>query len=323
MSDKLGTLKRNDPRERWPNEATHFTPWLAENLTALGEVLGIDLQLVEREARVGDFSADIVARDLGRDRLVIIENQLDATDHSHLGQLLTYAAGLDAGVVLWIGREFREEHRQTLDWLNRNTATTVQFFGVVVELLSIDDSRPAVNFKLVAFPNDWSRRSRDGRDSGAISGRQARYQEFFQRLIDDLRENHRFTNARIGQPQNWYSFTSGTTGFAYGVSFATGGRMRAELYIDTGEEERNSLVFNKLHSNKDQIEAAFGDHMEWEPLEGRRACRIATYRQGAIEDPAEVVEEHLRWAIDRLLRLKKVFGQRLAALTAASPPAQD
>lgn len=314
MPPNLGTLKRIDPRQEWPREAENFTPWLADHLGVLGEALGLDMELIEREGAVGDFAADIVARDLGRDVLVVIENQLEGTDHSHLGQLLTYAAGLDAGVIIWVSREFREEHRQAIDWLNHNTATSVHFFGVVIELLKVDESRPAVNFKLVAFPNDWSRKSRPG--GREVSGKQALYQEFFQRLIDDLRENHRFTNARVGQPQNWYSFSSGTRGFSYGVSFAAGNRVRAELYIDAGDEAHNSFAYDSLHNRKEAFERDFGEALEWEPLENKRACRVATYRTGNIEDPPEVRVEHSVWAIDRLLRLKEVFGPYLPELAA-------
>ena len=319
MSPDLGTLQRKDPREVWPREDRNFTPWLADHLSVLGEALGLDLELVERERSVGDFMADVVAKDLGRDQLVVIENQLEATDHTHLGQLLTYAAGLDAGVIIWVSRKFREEHRQAIDWLNHNTATSVHFFGVVIELLQVDESRPAVNFRLVAFPNDWSRKSRERPAGGEVTGKQALYQEFFQRLLDDLRENHRFTNARVGQPQNWYSFTSGTGGFSYGMSFAAGNRVRAELYIDTGVETYNKFAIDYLRDRRDELEEAFGERLEWEPLEGRRACRIATYCSGSIEDSTEVRERHLRWAVDHLLLFKKVFGPYLPQLIVKTP----
>jgi hypothetical protein len=309
----LGRLQRVDPRAIWKHEAHNFTPWLVENIDMLGEVLGMELEVLQREVDVGDFSVDILARDLGRDRTVVIENQLEATDHSHLGQLITYAAGLDATVVIWVSREFREEHRQALDWLNRGDET--EFFGVVLELLQIDDSKPAVSFRLAASPNNWARRSKRDAAGGAgeeVSSKRSAYQEFFQRLIDELREKHRFTNARAGQPQNWYSFSTGTRGFQYGMSFAQNGQLRAEVYVDLGDRAKNELAFDRLHADRESIERDFGEPLQWERLDGKRACRVACYAPGSIEDAAETYEQHQRWAVDRLLKLKKVFGPRLA-----------
>lgn len=310
---ELGQLTRIDPREVWKNEATDFTPWLAENIACLSEVLGIDFELMEREAAVGDFSVDLLARDLGRDRVVIIENQLEVTDHSHLGQIITYAAGLEAGVVVWISRLFREEHRQALDWLNRVHEGHTEFFGVTVELLKVDNSKPAVHFRLVASPNRWSRATATSGES--LSPKQRAYQQFFQRLLDELREKHKFTNARAAQPQSWYSFSAGVRGFSWGFSFALGGRVRAELYIDTPDSERNEHILDALMKDRAPIEEAFAEGLEWERLDERRACRIATYRSGSIEDPSERLEEVHDWAVDRLLRFKKIFGPRLRSIS--------
>jgi hypothetical protein len=310
---ELGALRRVELRDVWKHEAMDFTPWLVENMDLIGKVLGLDLETVGSEQAVGDFAVDILARDLGRNRRVIIENQLEETDHKHLGQLITYAAGLDASTVVWVSREFREEHRQALDWLNRGGGGSTEFFGVVVELLQVDDSKPAVNLRLIASPNNWSRRATPNTTAEDPSGKYARYQQFFQRLIDELREKHRFTNARIGQPQNWYSFSTGTRGFQYGLSFAAGGRLRAELYIDTGESAQNVGALDALGRERASIEADFGESLEWETLEGKRACRIAVYRPGSIEDAAASLEEYHRWGIDRLLKFKKVLGPRLSA----------
>jgi hypothetical protein len=309
----LGQLVRVDPRIVWKHEAHDFTPWLVENIGLLGKVLEMDLEVEEREADVGGFSLDILARDLGRDRLVVIENQLEATDHSHLGQLITYAAGFDAGAVVWVSRDFRDEHRQALDWLNRNENGGVQYFGVAVELVQIDESRPAVDFRLVASPSNWLKSSGGGTRRPPSSKGEA-YREFFQQLIDELREKHQFTNAKAGQPQNWYSFQSGTSGCKYSASFARSGAVRTEVYIDFGDHDANKRAFDALFAEKEALEAEFGESLEWERLDDRRACRVAAYTPGTIEDPADQWEQFRRWAIDRLLRFKRVFGPRLPAL---------
>lgn len=310
----LGVLKRRDVRDIWPREAKNFTPWLAQHLSALGEVLGMDLELQGTEAPVGAFSLDILARDLGRDRLVVIENQLEATDHDHLGKLLTYAAGHDAGVMVWIAREVREEHRQTLDWLNQHTDGNIDFYAVIVEILQIDDSRPACSFKLVAFPNVFRKAAIDSKEGGAPSERREAYRVFFQDLIDQLREKHHFTGARVGQPQSWYSFASGITGVTYSFSFALKEQLRAEIYIDLGDAAKNKALFDALFATHDMIENEFGEPLQWERLDDRRASRVAIYRPGSIENDTLSLQDMKSWAIEHLLRLKKVFGPRVTPL---------
>lgn len=315
-NEKFGILKRVHLRKLWPHEAQDFTPWLAENLSALGDVLGMDLELQFQEAPVGPFSLDLLVHDLGRDRVVIIENQIEATNHDHLGKLLTYAAGHDAAVIVWIAAEFRDEHRQALDWLNQRTDATAEFFGIVVEALQIDSSRPACNFRLVAFPNDW-RKSKVPTSGTKPSARGEAYQAFFQDLIDQLRTKHKFTQARKGQPQNWYTFSSGVQGIGYSVVFALGGRVRTEAYIDNGDANWNKLIFDGLYEQREAMEAALGESLEWERLDAKRASRVAIYRPGSISDPPQTLEEIKAWSIERLLRFRKVLSPRASEVIAA------
>jgi hypothetical protein len=324
---EFGEIRRVELREMWPNEAGDFTPWLAANIETLGKALGLELELAEREASVGDFSCDLLATDLGTGRAVVIENQLTPTNHDHLGKLLTYAAGLEAGVIVWVAQELRDEHRQALEWLNSRTDTNTDFFGVVVEVFRIDESRPALNFKLVAFPNEWQK---EGRQTlvRSSSSRGEQYRQFFQVLIDALREQHQFTNARAGQPQNWYTFPTGITGLRYGFNFPEGDRVRTELYIDREDGPKNKALFDSLLGERQNIEQAFGQSLEWERLDDRRASRIATYRPGSIDQDSEQLEQIRNWAIEQLLKFKEVFGHRLRGhlervvrANAAQPPA--
>ena len=305
----LGKLEHVSPRVVWEDEARDFTPWLAENLKVLGQSLGLDLELTSREAGVGSFSVDLLAKDLKSQRAVVVENQFGATDHDHLGKVLTYASGFDASAVVWLAEEFREEHRQALDWLNQRTDSETSFFGVLIEVLEIDGSKPALSLRPIVYPNPWQKDQRRAADR-PMSPKAAKYQEFFQALIDELRERHHFTAARIAQPQNWYSFSSGVSGFQYSFSFALGNRLRTELFISPGDGEENEAALTWLRVHSEALEAAVGVPLTWEPLEGKQACRVAVYKPGSIED-TEQLEEHHRWAIDTLLKLKRAFGPLL------------
>jgi len=310
----FGEIKPVDIRDIWPNEATDFTPWVVDNLEQLGQALGMEIEFQEREADVGDFSLDIMAKDLGTGRTVVIENQLTQTDHDHLGKLLTYAGGFDAGVLVWISKELRDEHRKALEWLNEHTGPDVDCFGVVIEVIRIDDSKPAFNFKTVVFPNEWQKGTGGGRP--VASPKVEAYREYFQSLIDELRTKYKFTGARVGQPQNWYSFSSGVRGVIFSNSFAQGGKVRAEVYIDLQDKDQNKNLFDRLSEQKELIEKEYGAVLTWERLDERRASRIAVYREGSIDDPAETRVELLQWSIKNLLRLKEVLLPKAKAILA-------
>ena len=318
---ELGNIQQVDLRAVWPREAAEFTPWLAENLLALGTALGVELELKQMEAPVGTFSLDILATEVNTNRNVAIENQLETTNHDHLGKLLTYASGFNADIVIWIAKEIREEHRQALDWLNQRTDTSTEFYGVVVETFRIDDSRPAFRFDVVARPNQW-RKARVGAGGGkATSERGEAYRAFFQALIDRLREEHKFTQARVGQPQSWYSFASGIRGVSFGAGYAQKNRVRAEVYIDTGGQEENKRLFDDVHAQRAEIEEAFGEALAWERLDNARASRIALYRTGSIDDGAEALRDHQMWHVANLLKLKQVILPRLEELARGTVPA--
>jgi hypothetical protein len=310
MTD-FGEIKSVDIREMWPNEARDFTPWLADNIDRLSDALGMDLEVTAREADVGDFSLDLLAKDLGTGRPVVIENQFGATNHDHLGKIITYAAGVDAKAVIWLMESVRDGHRQALEWLNQRTDGEIHFFAVKIEVIRIDESRPAVQFRPVVYPNEWQTVARETAEH-QVSPRMEAYRRFFQTIIDQLREEHHFTRAKTAGPQSWAGFPSGIRGISYCTSFAQGGRARVEIYIDQGDAESNKTLFDSLADQKTDIEKELGESLAWERLDDKRASRIALYREGHIELPEEELCEIRAWMIEHILRLKQVLGPRLA-----------
>ena len=306
--NEMGKLKWIDVKKLWSHEAKDFTPWMQENINRLSEVVGLEIDILDREVSVGTFNVDLYGKDLSSGRPVIIENQLHPTDHVHLGQLLTYASGLEAVVVIWIAPKFRDEHRQTLDWLNRITDDEVSFFGIELEVLQIDDSNPAVNFKLVVQPSEW-------RKHAPISEKGQLYHDFFSQLLHSLKERKPgiTTVSSVGYG-NWLGFGAGRSGFSFIFCFALNNKFRVELYIDTGELERNKETFGLLQVRKEEFEGIVGTSLSWERLDDKRACRIAAYHDGSIIDPPEELQSLSSWAVDTMLEFRKAFSKRIKNL---------
>jgi hypothetical protein len=305
----FGTIHPVALKDLWTGEATHFTPWLAQNLDVLGSKLGMDLELESTEAAAGDFSCDIVARDLSTNKLVVVENQYGGTDHKHLGQLITYASVLGAGAVVWIAETIRPEHKSAMDFLNQNLKESLSLYAVQASAIRIDQSKPAFVLTVVSMPSEASLVADI---VPAPSETKERYRTYFQGLIDELREVHKFTNARTGQPQNWYTFASeNSKAYKYSTSFAQGGRVRVELYVDCGDKVKNEQLFDCLFQRKDEIAAALGLDLKWERLDSRRACRIAVYRDGDIDADSETLAEIKNWTIQNLLKFKAVFPTKV------------
>jgi hypothetical protein len=312
----LGRLERVPLRKVWEHEASSFTPWLAQadNISLLAEVLHLgDLVVEATERDVGRFSADVVARDEDGS-LVLIENQLEPTDHRHLGQILTYLAGLsDAATVVWIAREFLEEHRAAIDWLNANTIDRYSFFGVEIEVVRITGSSAlAANFNVVAKPNDWSRRvGSTARRIGesAVNDKQRLYEEYWASLGERFSKE---TSRRVlSKPNraNWYSFGIGGKGFSRSVVLSPAERwIRAELYIGNFHAK---VIFQEFSKERAAIENEYGSALEWEDLPTRKGVRISAYlRDQDINDRASWPEQH-DWLVKQLLSLRRVFQPRI------------
>jgi Domain of unknown function (DUF4268) len=307
---ELGTIEKLQLKHLWSGESTHFTPWLSENLIVLAEKLGMDLELENVEASAGDFSVDIRARDLSTGHLVVIENQFGNIDHKHLGQLLTYSSVLGAAVVVWISETIRPEHKSAIDFLNQNLKDSLRLYALEASLVKIDDSKPAFLLNVVCQPTEPTITGPEGLQQISETGE--KYRTYFQGLIDELREKHKFTNARVAQPQNWYSFASENSKiYKYGTSFAGGGKVRSEIYLDCGDKLENKQIFDCLSAQNEQVEQEFGTKLSWERLDDKRACRIVAYRDGNIDADTEELAEIRKWVIEKLLKLKAIFPKRI------------
>lgn len=265
MGTELGKLERLNPREVWENEASYFTPWLAEanNLGLLGETIGLELECEAQERRVGPFRADILARDTATGEWVLIENQLESTDHIHLGQLLTYAAGLKAVTVVWVAQHFTDEHRAALDWLNEITAEGINFFGLEIELWRIDGSRPAPKFNVVSKPNEWSR-TITGAAEQNLSETQQLYLEYWSALKEHLKEQKSSVQMGKPQPQLWMTFPTGRSSFYISASVSRQKQIGwVSLVIYCTEHVTH---FRQLQQDKEAIEAEIGHALEWREL---------------------------------------------------------
>ncbi len=312
----LGRLQRVELRDIWASEATSFTPWLArpENLALLGEALELELELEAQERAVGPFRADILCKDIERDAWVLIENQLERTDHTHLGQLLTYASGLQAVTIVWIAARFTEEHRATLDWLNEITDETFRFFGIEVELWKIADSPAAPKFNIVSKPNDWSRsvaraaRSIDEASLSDTRAMQLAYWTAFQAVLDAKRGAFA-AGHRKPQPKSWMHYSIGRTGFwLSAVMLRQTRQIRAELYV---AGDRAKALFALFETERAGIEVEIGYRLSWEELPTKRDCRIGVYLDDADpEEEADWPRQH-RWLAERLNELHGVFAERV------------
>ena len=309
----LARLEPVEVREIWPDEAQDFTPWLAEdeNLQLLGETLGIDLEKADTEISVGAFSADILALDADSGSKVLIENQLERTNHSHLGQILTYAAGLDAPTVVWIARNFTDEHRAALEWLNNATTADIRFFGLEVEVWKIGDSAHAPKFNIVAKPNDWTKSITPTAQLTPTRQAQLDFWRGFHAYAADRRSSIRPTTPKA---HAYMTFAIGRGGFglaAVARSERTDGpELRAEFVIGGAEAAAH---FETLRDERDRIHEEMGEKLEWHAPSGTRKRKIFLQRDIAWQDPEQREQCHA-WLIEKLDRLYQVFHDRVQRL---------
>ena len=296
-------------REVWKHEALNFTQWLAmpDNLATLGEVIGIELVEAKTEEGVGKFFVDIVAKD-ERGRTVVIENQLESTNHDHLGKIITYAAGVDAEVVVWIVERAREEHEQAVNWLNDNTTEKANFFLLQIEAWKIGESLPAPRFIIIAKPNDWAKIVKQSAAGNTVSDLKLEQQAFFERIREygEIHAKH-IKSWQTPRPQIWYNIAVGSSQAHIELTVRSVGAKQVTVQIYVPD---NKLIYAKLYARREEIEAKLGFDLEWKELPDKKASRILVRRAGDIHDP-EKSQELVAWMVKTADTFAQIFPKYL------------
>jgi hypothetical protein len=310
----LGKIERVDLRAVWNNEATDFTPWLAaqENLDALSEVLGMDLETIAMEQFVGPFRADLLCKDAYTQATVLIENQLEKTNHSHLGQILTYGAGLNVKTIIWIASRFTDEHRAALDWLNEATDEGYSFFGIEIELLRIGNSAPAPQFKIISQPNAWSKNIREtAQHSGELTGAKQQQLAYWTAFKEYVKEAGKPLRLQKPLPQHWTNIAIGRSNFWLCARVNTlAGSISADLNIN----EKTKAAYQALYSQRADIENEFGSPLIWNELPQKIQSIIGVTNDNADIMKEEDWERQFAWLSEKLEKLDKVFRRRVREL---------
>ena len=311
----LGKLEKVDLRQIWQTEGQDFTPWLAreENLEMLGEVIGMELELEAQEKDVGPFRADILCKNIEDDSLVLIENQIEKTDHRHLGQLLTYAAGLQSVTILWVAAKFTEEHRAALDWLNERTDKEIRFFGLEIELWKIGNSPAAPKFNVISKPNNWSKTVSDAAkeiENQTTSETKKLQYRYWVALVDYLEEVRSKLRPQTPSPKHWLTFTIGRSGFHLNALLNT---RENKIGIELVITDEGKAFYQLLLKDKEAIEKEMGCALEWRENLEKTQSKIALFKNGNIADEKDRSSQQ-EWIKNTLEKFDSVFRQRIRNL---------
>ncbi len=277
----LGRLERvKEIRKVWETEPQDFTPWLAqdENIALLGETIGLELEVESTEKGVGPYRADILCKDTSSSLYVLIENQLEATDHLHLGQLLTYAAGLDAVTIIWVAHHFNPEHRAAIDWLNKITDQAFNFFALEIELWRIGNSPLAPKFNVVSQPNDWvvAVKGSSGQ-AGSNTVTQQLHLDFWTQFRDYMEA--RESRVKVGKPStdHWKNFSVGRTGFTLvAVNGMREGFSNVALVLTGPDAKAHYHLLRE--NNRQAVDQTFGSDVDWREMPEKKESHIAIRR---------------------------------------------
>lgn len=303
MSNKLGKIKEIDLRDIFKDEARDLTPWLAkeENLEVLSAEIGTEIKLIQVEATVGRFNVDILAEEEASGKKIIIENQLETTDHDHLGKIITYASGHDAGIIIWIFRQIRDEHRQAIEWLNKHTSENIDFFAIKLQLWQIDDSKPAPKFEVIVSPNEWAKTIRN-KSSGEMTDTKIQQLEFWTEFKEWVQAKDKKIRLQTPRPQHWFDVSMGTSDAHIALTVNTReGLLGCGIYIN-----KNKELFSFAQDRKESVEKAVGANLDW--IDAPKASRINLAIPNFDLQAQDRYQEYFKWLYDMTLKFKKVFS---------------
>lgn len=302
---KMGKLKEVDIRKLWGHEQYDFSNWLADNLDELNDEIGLTLSEVEKEVYVGAYRCDLVGQDEVTGEKVIIENQLEKSNHDHLGKIITYASGLDASVIVWIVKEAREEHRSAIEWLNNNTSKNINFFLIEIHAYQIGNSEYAPKFEVVEKPNDFIKNAKNQSGSGEMNKRQAERLEFWTQFNEVVAERGKPFNIRKATTDHWYDIALGISGAHIALNLVNKVNcVEVELYISDDKE-----LYDMLYEKKSEIEQKIGLSLDWRRLNDKKASRVIYKIEGLNFEDHSNYTELMNEMIDKAQLFTNVFKE--------------
>ncbi len=304
---RLGKLTEVEVRDLWKHEQYDFSDWLSkpENMEYLNDILGFTLVEIQKEVSVGTYRCDLFAKDETTGTKVLIENQLEQSNHDHLGKIITYASGLDATIIVWIVKEAREEHRSAIEWLNNHTDKNIGFFLIELHAYKIEDSLPAPKFEIIEQPNDFIKTNKASSTNTEDNRRTVEIKEFWTKFNEVLVEKGKPFNVRKATTDHWYDVAIGTSEAHIAINLVNKDhQIVLELYISN-----NKNLFDTLYQSRDEIEAKLEMTFDWDRLDSKKACRIKHTITGLDFDDHSNYDDLMAEIIDKATRMRNVFKQ--------------
>ena len=311
---KLGIIKKLELRDIWASESSDFTPWLAkeDNIVLLGDAIGIYLEVESQEKSVGPFRADILARDINTNHYVLIENQLELTNHNHLGQIMTYAAGLDAFSIIWIAKSFTEEHRAALDWLNRITDEHINFFGIEIEVIQIGDSIPAPQFNVVAKPNGWSKSVKYSANNNELTDTKLKQQQYWTDFKEYVSTVGNPFKVQKPLPQHWTIIAMGKSYFHLSLTVNSQNKsicINLEISGDNAKDNFDTLQSKYEVESKSKISS----ELEWMRLNDRKVSMVKLSAPYDFLDQSSH-NQQFEWFVENVKKFIEFFRPKIKTI---------